>query len=403
MALKSNEVNIPPAEGEQPVMRTRKEWETFEEQFLASYAQKSSASRGRCHAEDEHPYRALYQRDRDRIIHSRAFRRLQYKTQVFVNHEGDHYRTRLTHTTEVAQISRSCARAMRLNEDLAEAIALAHDLGHPPFGHAGESALNELMKDHGGFEHNQQSLRIVDKLEKRYPNFDGLNLTWEVRDGLMKHRTEEDMQNGKVEGLRNFPSLEGQLADLGDEIAYNAHDIDDGLSSKYLSAEELQEVPLVKDCFNEVESTHGKNLDPDIRGYYVVRTLINKLATDAVTHTLEQLKKNQIKQVQDVRNFSRKLVTFSPTIAKQENHLKQFLMAHLYTNYQVEIMHEKGHRILKELFTLYCRNPKILPPSTQTKLKESPLVTIVCDYVAGMTDRFAINEYRRLCDLSEKI
>lgn len=387
---------------EQP-LRTRLEWESLENDTLAPFAQKSGKTKGRRFPEEEHPYRSVYQRDRDRVIHSRAFRRLQYKTQVFVNHEGDHYRTRLTHTTEVAQVSRILARAMRLNEDLAEAIALAHDLGHPPFGHAGETSLNELMKDFGGFEHNRQSLRIVDKLEKRYPGFEGLNLTWEVREGLMKHRTEADLKASSVDHLENFPSLEAQIADIADEIAYNAHDIDDGLSSGYLTEEELQEATLWIDCYKETEEVRGPGLDPEIKRYYIVRSIINKLVSDAALHTSEKLEKEGIRSVHDVRGFHSKLVTFSPEIQKKENHLKQFLMAHLYTNYQVEIMHEKANRILSELFTLYRRNPKILPPSTQIKLKEAPLETIVCDYIAGMTDRFAINEYRRLCDLSEKI
>ncbi len=382
-------------------MLTREEWESIEEKQLASYAQKSKETKGRRFPEPEHPYRSVYQRDRDRIIHSRSFRRLQYKTQVFVNHEGDHYRTRLTHTTEVAQISRTLARTLKLNEDLAESIALAHDLGHPPFGHSGEWALDRLMKAYGGFEHNRQSLRIVDKLEKRYPQFDGLNLTWEVREGLMKHRTHENLE--PVEGLQNSLSLEAQIADLGDEIAYNAHDIDDGLSSKYLVEEELYQVPLLKECFEQVKKENGKEVAQEIRGYYLVRVLINKLTTDAVRQTLAQIKEHQIKTAADVRRFERKLVQFSPEMAKKENHLKQFLMANMYSNYQVEIMNEKASRIITELFTLFCRNPKILPPSTQVKLNEAPKEVIVCDYIAGMTDRFAINEYRRLCDLSEKI
>lgn len=384
-------------------MLSRKEWEETEKQQLAPYAQKSKETKGRRYEEPEHPYRSVYQRDRDRIIHSRAFRRLQYKTQVFVNHEGDHYRTRLTHTTEVAQISRTLARTLKLNEDLAESIALAHDLGHPPFGHAGEWALDRLMKEKGGFEHNRQSLRIVDQLERRYPEFDGLNLTWEVREGLMKHKTDKDQQTGPVDGLQNSLSLEAQIADLGDEIAYNAHDIDDGLSSKYLSEEELYSVPLLKECFDDIKEQGKGKIDFDIRGYYLVRTLINKLTTDAVQHTLKQIKEHNIKTVEDVRNFNRKLVTFSPEVEKKENHLKQFLMANMYSNYQVEIMHEKANRILTELFTLFCRNPKTLPPTTQSKINGVPKETIVCDYIAGMTDRFAINEYRRLCDLSEKI
>ena len=382
-------------------MLTREEWEGIEAKQLASYAQKSQETKGRRFPEPEHPYRSVYQRDRDRIIHSRAFRRLQYKTQVFVNHEGDHYRTRLTHTTEVAQISRTLARTLKLNEDLAESIALAHDLGHPPFGHSGEWALDRLMKAYGGFEHNRQSLRIVDKLERRYPQFEGLNLSWEVREGLMKHRTHENLE--PVEGLQHSLSLEAQIADLGDEIAYNAHDIDDGLSSKYLVEEELHQVPLLQECFEQVKQEHGKEVPQEFRGYYLVRVLINKLTTDAVHTTLSQIQEHRIKSVGDVRQFDRKLVQFSPEMAKKENHLKQFLMANMYSNYQVEIMNEKANRIITELFTLFCRNPKILPPSTQVKLHEAPKEVIVCDYIAGMTDRFAINEYRRLCDLSEKI
>ena len=287
-------------------MRTREELEDIEQQVLASYAQQSKSSKGRYHSEPDHPYRTIYQRDRDRVIHATAFRRLQYKTQVFVNHEGDYYRTRITHTLEVAQIAGSIARALRLNQDLTEAVALAHDLGHTPFGHSGEKVLNELMKNDGGFEHNAQSYRIVTYLEDRYPLFQGLNLSYEVLEGIDKHRTRYDRPGGAGEQY----TLEAQIVDLADETAYTAHDLDDGLTSGLLNFEGLSEVPLWKRNFDKVKSLYP-HLTRDKIKYQTVRQIIDELVTDILNHTSDRIAKFNVKTVEDVRRCPEELASFS--------------------------------------------------------------------------------------------
>lgn len=374
-------------------MQTRSDYENVEEHVLASYARKSRDSKGRVHAEEEHPVRTAFQRDRDRIVHSRAFRRLEYKTQVFVNHEGDHYRTRLTHTMEVSQIGRNIARALRLNEDLTEAIALAHDVGHPPFGHSGEKALDLMMKDMGGFEHNQQSLRIVEKLERRYPQFEGLNLTWEVREGIQKHRP------GRV---ANHSSLEAQVADLSDDIAYLCHDVDDGLVSGLLQEEDLTQVEIWSLSYEEVKLHHPKAL-PEVRRYYTIRNMINTLVTDVLQHTDLMIHKHGIQHLDILDQLDVRVVDLSGAMRKKMTSLREFLFKNLYAHRQVAKMNQKAQEIICDLFRLYVKEPKLLQETTQAKLKDRHLKQVVCDYIAGMTDRFAIQEHKRLCELEDKI
>src|SRR3990172_2935446 len=383
-------------------MLDRKEFERQETERLAPYAVKSGESRGRRFPEQEDPFRSAFQRDRDRVIHSAAFRRLEYKTQVFVNHEGDHYRTRLTHTIEVAQISRSIARTLRLNEDLAEAIALVHDLGHTPFGHSGEEVLNEIMKEHGGFEHNLQSLRVVDILEEKYPNFPGLNLCYEVREGIIKH---ESIFNRPIPA-RFYPkkraTLEAQILDLADEIAYNAHDIDDGLYSGVLTEETLAEVELWKKLSSDCRKKYP-NISASQRRTQIVRMLINWEVTDLIEATTAKIRKLGIKSLEDVRKALENILTFSEPMKKLNAKLKFCLMNHMYRHFRVIRMSDKAKRILKELFETYAKNPEQLPPSTKDKLKHTGKMQVVCDYIAGMTDRFALQEYKKLFDPLERV
>ncbi len=383
---------------------TREELEAREERWFAPYAMKSRHSKGRQHPEPEDPYRTAYRRDRDRIIHTSAFRRLEYKTQVFVNHEGDHYRTRLTHTLEVAQIGGSIARILRLNEDLVEVVSLAHDLGHPPFGHAGEDALHELMEGHGGFDHNIQGLRIVDLLEARYPNFPGLNLTWEVRESINKHRTPYDQPDMHVALDPNrAPLLESQIADIADEIAYDNHDLDDGLTSGILKEEELSAVELWRQAQDHVESS-GRSLDPEIRKYQIIRSLINRQITDLIDATSERLKRQQIASVDDVRSCSQRLLGFSEEMARLRTPLKQLLWNQFYHHYRVVRMADKAKRFLTELFHLYLKKPEQLPNTTRARIGrgEEPH-RVVCDYIAGMTDRYCLEEYKKLFDPFERV
>ena len=379
---------------------TREMQEAREAEWLAPYAMKSRDTRGRIHAEPEDPHRTVYRRDRDRIIHSTAFRRLEYKTQVFVNHEGDYYRTRLTHTLEVAQIAVSIARTLRLNEDLIETMALAHDLGHPPFGHAGEDALRALMKEHGGFDHNLQGLRIVDRLEARYPQFRGLNLTWEVREGINKHRTPFDHADYTFAELdpKLPPLLEGQLVDIADEIAYDNHDLDDGLTSGMIHEEELESsIPMWKTAAAQVRAMQP---DPpqEIRKYQVIRTLINEQVTDLVKTTAERLQERRLQSVADVRQCRERVVGFSRAMAEQRKPLKAFLWNRLYRHYRVVRMSDKARRILTELFRAYVEQPEQLPPTTYGRLKEESIHRVICDYIAGMTDRYAMEEFQKFFD-----
>lgn len=385
-------------------MLTREHLEEIERQNLAPYACKSGDSEGRVHREEEHPFRTRFQRDRDRVIHSRAFRRLEYKTQVFVNHEGDYYRTRLTHSLEVAQIARTISRSLGLNEDLAETVALAHDLGHTPFGHSGEHVMNRLMKEHGGFEHNRQSFRVVTFLEYRYPEFSGLNLTYEVLEGITKHKTEYDLPDGSLFERKGYPSLEAQLCNFADEIAYNNHDVDDGLKSGMIDLSSLKDLKLWETHFQKTKKKYPA-VSQRIQISQTVRTLINTVVTDLVNQTMGNIKKLNIKSIEDVRQKGKNCVDLSPEIKKLHQELKQYLMANLYKHYRVVRMAEKAERIMIELFKAYVKNPRVIPPSFLRRYDsdKSPNERIVCDYISGMTDRFALDEYKKLFDPHEKV
>jgi dGTPase len=377
-------------------------FEKLESEKLGSYAALSRTSRGRRFSEPEHAFRTAYQRDRDRIIHCTAFRRLEYKTQVFVNHEGDHYRTRLTHSLEAAQISRTIARALRLNEDLTEAVTLAHDLGHPPFGHSGEDAINDLMKEHGGFEHNLQAIRIVDRLERRYPGFRGLNLTYEVREGIVKHspRYREAAPAEFMDGAE--PVLEAQLVEEADEIAYTNHDLEDGLSSKILTLEGLEDVELWKEHFAAARAAHpGEEIRVHIRA--AIRGIINTLTTDLIRRTLENIDSHDVQTSEDVRRAGRRLVEFTPELEQRKRDLKQFLFTHLYRHYRVVRMAEKAQRIVRDLFGAYTSNQQQLPPHVERRIPEEGLHRVACDYIAGMTDRFALEEHQKLFDPHQRV
>ena len=383
---------------------SREALEAREEHWLAPYAMKSSRTRGRQHPEPEDPFRTVYRRDRDRIIHSTAFRRLEYKTQVFVNHEGDYYRTRLTHTLEVAQIAVSIARTLRLNEDLVETVALAHDLGHPPFGHAGEDALRVLMNDHGGFEHNLQGLRIVDLLEERYPEFPGLNLTWEVRESINKHRTPYE-QPGVAVALdpATSPLLESQIADIADEIAYDNHDLDDGVTSGLIKEEELSGLALWEEARAAVEA-RAPRMSPEIRKYQIIRALINRQITDLVQTSAAQLVSRGIRSVEEVRACPEPLITFSQTMQELRKPLKAFLWMHLYHHYRVVRMADKAKRFITELFQLYVSKPEQLPKTSRSRIERGEQkARVVCDYIAGMTDRYCLEEYKKLFDPFERV
>jgi dGTPase len=373
-----------------------------EEKILAPYAMKSRRSKGRRYPEEGHPYRTHFQRDRDRIIHSTAFRRLEYKTQVFVSHEGDHYRTRLTHTMEVAQIARSIARALRLNEDLAEAIALVHDLGHTPFGHAGEDTLNEIMKDHGGFEHNRQTLRVVDVLEEKYPEFPGLNLTYEVREGIMKHETSYDHPIPEEFNPGEKATLECQLVNLADEIAYHCHDIDDGLASDILREEELNQVTLWNRLNQELEEKYP-GLSAAQRRHQLVRMLINFEVSDLIEETNKRIKTNEIKTLEEVRKAEENLTQFSQATRKLNSELRDFLFEKMYRHYRMIRMADKAKRIIKQLFGAYLEDSNQLPPAFRYRLKDEDKMQLICDYIAGMTDRFALQEYKKLFDPFERV
>ncbi len=370
--------------------------QNLEESNLASYAAHSSRTRGREHPEDSHAYRTEYQRDRERIIHSRAFRRLEYKTQVFVNHEGDHYRTRLTHTIEVAQIARAVSRALRLNEDLAESIALAHDLGHTPFGHVGEKELDRLLKDHGGFEHNRQSLRVVEVLEKRYSSFDGLNLTWETREGIIKHSGTYDRPETSDFHPEEQSSLEAQIIDLADEIAYNNHDLDDGIASGLLDYEGVVKLHM----WELARELYGRPL-PESRkaaAREIIRTIINLLVTDLINSTIKNINDGNITSYEDVKTASSKLAGFSNDVKKANNELKKFLRTNMYQHYRVTRMSLKSQKVINELFQIYTEHPDTLPERYKEEIEQNGLIRTVTDFIAGMTDRFALEEYRKLTD-----
>jgi len=372
-------------------MVTRRELERQERQRLAPYAILAAASRGRVHREPVHPYRTCFQRDRDRIVHSTAFRRLEYKTQVFVIHEGDYYRTRLTHTLEVVQIARSVARALRLNEDVVEAIALAHDLGHGPFGHAGQDTLQQLMRDHGGFDHNLQALRIVEHLEERYPGFRGLNLTWEVRQGLNKHQS----LPAPPDDAARHPSLEAQVVDIADEIAYDNHDLDDGLTSGLLAEDLLQRAELWRTVRREVTKRHP-GMRAELRKYQVIRHLINLEVTDLLAESHRRLQRSHVDSAEAARACAEPIVAFSHELVSRRAPLKQILWDELYHHYKVVRMADKAHRTLTALFETYIAKPAQLPNTSRARLKTEDPYRVVCDYLAGMTDRYASDEYRKL-------
>jgi len=369
--------------------------EERERRTLAPYASLAAESRGRLHAEGESRYRTAYQKDRDRVVHTSAFRRLEYKTQVFINTQGDYYRTRLTHTLEVVQVGKSIARALGLNEDLTETIALAHDLGHPPFGHAGERALDRLAGGIGGFDHNKQSLRIVTELEHRYPDFPGLNLTWETLEGIMKHETEYDLPDVQWEPDRQ-PSLEAQVVNVADELAYNAHDLDDGLRSGHLSPLDLGEVAFVAELLERlgIDTRHFANT----QRYYLIRELLGDVITDASEHTDRALGEAGVTSVADVRDADRKLVGNSPDMRVKLAELKQFLFDRFYFHYRQIRMTNKADTILERIFRAYLAAPTMLPFDVQAQAEALGLERAVTDYLAGMTDRFASEEYRRLFD-----
>ncbi|MEX0924197.1 MAG: deoxyguanosinetriphosphate triphosphohydrolase [Rhodovibrionaceae bacterium] len=379
---------------------------------LAAYACTPESSRGRLVKEPHSPTRSDFQRDRDRIIHSRAFRRLQYKTQVFVFHEGDHYRTRLTHSIEVAQIARSICRQLGLNEDLAETLALAHDLGHTPFGHAGEDALDEVMAPYGGFDHNEQTFRHLTLLEERYYGFDGLNLTWETLEGIVKH-------NGPVSGARptvakyneswdleldTHASAEAQVAALSDDIAYNNHDIDDGLRAGLFTMDDLKDVPLVGEVFAEAESRADDNTADRLK-HEAVRRLINAMVHDVLRESRKRIEKHKPGSAEAVRQAGEPLIAFSVQMRNNERALRDFLFNRMYRHYKVNRMTSKARRVVKELFVLYMEEPECLPDLWQSKAKtgsDTQRARHVADYIAGMTDRFALDEHRKIFDVQSK-
>lgn len=397
-------------------MIDRRHYEELEEKILAPYAVKSKFCRGRKYSEEEHRYRTCFQRDRDRIVHCTAFRRLEYKTQVFVIHEGDYYRTRLTHTLEVAQISCSIARVLKLNTDLVEAIALGHDLGHTAFGHSGEEALKKLMQDSGGFDHNLQSLRVVDYLENRYPNFPGLNLTWEVREGLIKHSTRYDFGYRKEKelilphnygtlDLREFcnqeqPTLEAQVVDFSDETAYDNHDLDDGVTSGLIQEGDLMKLALWKEADKTVRTKYT-NLSPELRKHQIIRILIDTEVKDLISASWKNLK--SLMCLDEVRKAGKRLITFSKEIEEKRAPLREFLYDNLYNHYRVIRMADKARRIVEELFQIYYNKPQQLPTFLQTRIKREGVKRVICDYIASMTDRFAQDEYKKLFDPLERV
>ncbi|MFZ2098262.1 MAG: deoxyguanosinetriphosphate triphosphohydrolase [Anaerolineales bacterium] len=375
---------------------TRKELETLEDQSLAPYGIRSKDTKGRCYPEDEPEYRTAFQRDRDRILHTTAFRRLEYKTQVFINYEGDYYRTRLTHTLEVAQIGRTIARALGANPELTEAICLAHDMGHPPFGHNGETTLAHLMQDHGGFDHNKQSLRIVTKLEQRYQDFPGLNLTWELREGIVKHESEYDIADARNYDPDLRGHLEAQITNAADELSYTAHDLDDGLRSGMISSSMLEGITLWEILVESV-GWRGHELD-DLSRHRMIRNLIDMEVTDLIHTTDQQLRESGVRSVLELQKLPYNVIGFSEEMSRRNRQLKDFLYANLYRHHRVVRMAVKAERIISDLFKAYLREPAILPSHVQDLSEERGLERNICDYIAGMTDRFAVEEYQKLFD-----
>jgi dGTPase len=382
-------------------MRSREEYLDRERVVLAPYASLASETRGRAHQEEEHPLRSPFERDRDRIIHSSAFRKLEYKTQVFVNHEGDYYRTRLTHTLEATQITRTLARFLCLNEDLAEAIALVHDVGHPPFGHAGEEALEALMREHGGFEHNRQTLRVMDALESPYSDFPGLNLTWEVREGIAKHGSSFDRSAPEFAPFADapWPSLEAQIVDACDQVAYNAHDVDDGLTAGLITLDELTEVPLWRQLS---VSGIADGLSTNLTKHHGVRALINEQVQSLAREVEERVRRWGLNSPDAVRNAPSLVAVFPPEMEALNAELRQFLRERVYSSYRVCRMSIKARRVLESVFRSYVEFPSQLPPPVALRAAEAGpggFHRVLCDYLAGLTDREALEEHRRLFDL----
>ena len=377
---------------------------------LASYACRADQSEGRLYDESESENRTCFQRDRDRVIHASAFRRLKYKTQVFVYSHGDNFRTRLTHTLEVAQIARTLARALYVNEDLAEVVALAHDLGHAPFAHTGEDALVECMKNLGGFEHNDQSLRVIAVLEDKYPSFEGLNLTWETLEGIVKH-------NGPVKGnlpyqlskiqkqtdlrLKTFATLEAQIAAISDDIAYNNHDVQDGLAAGLFTLDDLKSVPLMADVIDKVQAK-WKDLVPHKLQAEIIREMIGVMVNDVLAESRQRLKDNNIESVEDIRCAKDQIIQFSPSMFDQVQDLRKFLWDRMYQHYTVNRMRHKAERIVGDLFDVFLDRPECMPDDWQLRINgdKKAKARVVCDYIAGMTDRYAMVEHARLFDLS---
>jgi len=375
---------------------TREKLEDLESQGLAPYACRSKSSRGRKFPEDEAPFRTAYQRDRDRILHTTAFRRLEYKTQVFINYDGDYYRTRLTHTLEVAQIGRSIAVALGANEILTETICLAHDLGHPAFGHSGEMTLAKLMKEHGGFDHNKQSVRIVTHLEQRYPDFPGLNLTWEVLEGMVKHETEYDVSDARDFNPELRGHMEAQIANVADEMTYTAHDLDDGLRSGMITPAMLSGINLWE-VVTESIGWKGGVLD-DLTRHQLIRRLIGISVTDVVQNTDQRLRESLVHSVDELQRLPYNVVAFSDEARRRNRELKDFLYKNLYRHYRVMRMAVKAERIITALFEAFCSEPSILPKHVQELIPERGLERTVCDHIAGMTDRYATDEHQKLFD-----
>jgi dGTPase len=374
--------------------RKREDIEKIESAILAPYAIKSAGSLGRKYPEAKSASRTAFQRDRDRIIHTSAFRRLEYKTQVFVFHEGDHYRNRLTHTLEVSQLGRSIARALGANEDLTEAICLAHDLGHPPFGHAGEYALNKLMKDNGGFNHNTQSYRIVTKLEKSYANYHGLNLTYETREGIIKHETEYDKSEISDFDPDKRASLEAQIANVADEIAYNAHDLEDGLRATLFRKNDLEDLNIWRTLAVDI-SWKDSQFD-DVSRRELIRELIGLMVSDVVETTAAEISAKDIDSPEELQLRQENVVNYSPELSKQIRELKDFLYQRMYRHYRLMRMQTKAERFIAEIFQSYVKEPRMLPAKIQERMANVPLEQVITDYIAGMTDRYALDEWEKL-------
>ncbi len=384
---------------------SRAELERREELFLAPYGMRSSQSRGREYPEEEHPYRTAYQRDRDRVIHTTAFRRLEYKTQVFVYSEGDHYRNRLTHSIEVAQIGRTLARALGCNEDLIEAICLAHDLGHPPFGHTGEETLNDLMRHHGGYDHQKQTYRIITDLERRYHDHPGLNLTYEVREGVVKHDTEYDIVDARDYNPDEQGTLECQLSNLADEIAYNTSDMDDGLRASILQPETVLALQIAQRVLDSLGEGPHLDLREPMNRYRFIRRMVGIEVDDTIQATARKIQDAGGEDLAALRNLPGNVATYSAEVRQANAELKRFLFQNFYRHYRVVRMAAKADRTIRALFDAYVSEPEQLPPETQARLEESggDLHRVVCDYIAGMTDRYAIQEYKRLYDPAERV